>query len=220
MIVRLKYFEKAHITNETLAIGVLVILYVVGIVGITTQVHPDFILLTPLNLLISSGIVLVFHPNWNVNIILYLILAYLVGFSAELFGVQTGLLFGNYTYGRVLGPKIWETPLMIGVNWMLLSYSIGVTTNQVFPKSPWLIRGLAAALLMVGLDILIEPVAIKYDFWSWANGTPPLQNYIGWFFVSLPLLCIFTKTQGKVRNKVAVVLFSLQILFFFMLNIL
>lgn len=220
MIVKVKKWSATDITNETLAIGVLIILYLVGIVGITIPIDPNFISLTPINLLISLGIVLAFHPNWDKSILLFLIFAYFVGFGAECYGVQTGQLFGSYRYGQVLGPKIWETPLMIGVNWMLLTYCIGLTTNHLFPQSSWLFKGILAALLMVGLDILIEPVAIKYDFWSWTNGTPPLQNYIGWFLVSLPLLSIFTKTQGLVRNKVAVVLFVLQILFFAVLNIL
>lgn len=210
---------QRDIPSETIAIGVLCILYAVGIFGIAVNIHPDFILLTPVNLLVSLGIMLAFHTNWNRSIVLFLALSYLVGFGAEMFGVQTGLLFGDYAYGRVLGPKIWGTPLMIGVNWMLLAYSIGVTTNHLFPRLHWLPQGAIAALLMVGLDVLIEPVAIRYDFWTWAQGLPPLRNYIGWFLVSLPLLCIFTYTQKDVRNKVAIALFILQILFFLILNV-
>lgn len=211
---------QRSVSYDIVAISILTILYLVGIIGISLPIHPDFVLLTPLNLLISVGVMLAFHTHWNRNIILFLILSYLVGFGAEMFGIQTGLLFGDYTYGQVLGPKIWGTPLMIGVNWMLLAYSIGVTTNYLLPRWHWLSQGVIAALLMVGLDVLIEPVAIKYEFWTWAQGVPPLQNYVGWFFVSLPLLCIFSYNHKVVRNKVAIALFILQILFFLILNIL
>lgn len=206
------------IPAETAAIGMLTILYVAGIVGIATSVHSAFILLTPIHLLFSLAIMLAFHPDWNRRIAFYLVLSYIVGFGAEVYGVQTGQLFGSYVYGWVLGPKLWDTPLLIGFNWMLLSYSIGVTVNHWLSSWYWLLKGIVAALLMVGLDILIEPVAIRYDFWTWANGAPPLQNYIGWFLVSLPLLCIFAFTQTEVKNKVAVALFLLQILFFAILN--
>ncbi|MFN7119009.1 MAG: carotenoid biosynthesis protein [Saprospiraceae bacterium] len=207
-------------SKSGLAIMVLTILYIIGIVGIYKNIHPDFILLTPLNLLISLLIVLAFHSKkQDKKLRIFLVISYFAGFSAELYGVQTGQLFGEYAYGRVLGLKLWDTPLMIGVNWMLLSYSIGVTTNHLFSKWHWLFKGIIASLFMVGLDILIEPVAIRYDFWSWAQGTPPLQNYIGWFFVSLPLLSLFAKMQGEIRNKVAIALFVLQILFFFTLNL-
>ncbi len=211
---------KKTIHPETLAIGVLTILYLVGIVGVALPFHPDFVLLTPLNLLISLIIMLMFHDEWNQRIIIFLFTSYLVGFGAELFGVQTGFLFGDYQYGHVLGPKIWGTPLMIGVNWMILAYASGTIANTVLNNLHWLLRAVFAALLMVGLDVLIEPVAMRLGFWSWAGDTVPLQNYIGWFLVALPLLCIFTITLKSVRNKVAIALFILQFIFFLSLNIL
>lgn len=217
---RIGVLKKINISNQTLAISALSILYFVGIMGITLPIHPDFVLLTPINLLISLGIMLAFHNTWNRTIIYFLIIAYLVGFGAELFGVQTGLLFGDYQYGRVLGPKVWGTPLMIGVNWVILAYASGVIANALLPYQHWLLRAILAAFLMVGLDVLIEPVAMRLGFWSWANNMVPLRNYIGWFLVALPLLCIFTSTQPDAKNKVAVVLFILQVVFFSALNIL
>lgn len=95
---------------ESLAIGVLSLLYLVGIIGIITSIHPDFILLTPVNLLLSFTIMIAFHPNKDRSIYYYLLSAYLVGFSAELYGVQTGILFGEYTYGRVLVEKFGILP--------------------------------------------------------------------------------------------------------------
>lgn len=211
---------RKSVSSETLAIGILGILYLVGIVGVTLPIHPDFVMLTPLNLLTSLVIMLIFHNNWNRSIIIFLCTSYLVGFGAELFGIQTGLLFGDYQYGQVLGLKIWGTPLMIGVNWMILAYASGVIANTLLSAWHWLPRAVFAALLMVGLDVLIEPVAMRLGFWSWAGNTVPLQNYIGWFLVALPLLCIFTITQKTVRNKVAIALFILQFIFFLSLNIL
>ncbi len=200
-------------------VAILGILYTVGIFGILLPIHPDFILLTPFNLLISLGLVLYHHPDWSWKTIFFLCLAYIVGFGAELFGVQTGILFGDYQYGRVLGPKIWGTPLMIGVNWILLAYCAGVTINHIAAHWHWIAKGIVASLLMVGLDLLIEPVAIRYGFWSWAGNEVPLRNYVGWFLVALPLLCTFAILQGRIKNKVAVALFIMQFLFFLILGI-
>ncbi|MBK7870332.1 MAG: carotenoid biosynthesis protein [Saprospiraceae bacterium] len=220
MITKSKIIKKVNFNKETLAISVLSILYLVGILGIALPIHKDFALLTPFNLLISLGIMLAFHPNWDKSMMWFLLIAYLVGFFAEMFGVQTGLLFGNYEYGRVLGIKIWDTPLIIGVNWVILTYASGVIFNTLLPYQHWLIRSILAALLMVGLDILIEPVAMDLGFWSWENDIIPLRNYMGWFLVALPLLCIFNITQKHARNKVAIALFILQVIFFLVLNIL
>ncbi len=213
-------FKKKLKPAETRAISVLSILYLVGIIGIALPIHPDFIRLTPLNLLVSLGVVLAFHRNWNNTFYIFLVISYLTGFCAELFGVQTGLLFGDYTYGSTLGFKLWGTPLMIGINWVMLAYATGVLSNTLLPQQHWLLRAAVAAGFMVALDVLIEPVAMRYDFWSWKHDMVPIQNYIGWFFVALPLLCIFTMTQPAARNKVAIALFILQVIFFLALNLL
>jgi len=199
------------------SIAVLTILYIVGLVGILLPLHADFILLTPLNLLVSMGLVLWHHGNWAKPTIYYLLIVYLVGFSAELLGTQTGLLFGDYAYGPVLGPKIWDTPLMIGVNWMMLGYCAGVTSNVLLPGRTFWMRGLLAASLMVGLDVIIEPVAMAYDFWDWEASVVPFSNYVGWFLVALPLELLFAYWHKGLRNKVGVALFSLQTLFFLIL---
>jgi putative membrane protein len=215
-----RFFQALWSDRDWQFIVILAILYAVGIVGITLPLHPDFVLLTPLNLLVSTLLMLLRHPSWDRRTLLFLLIAYVVGFAAELFGVQTGLLFGDYTYGQVLGPKLWGTPLMIGVNWVLLAYAAGVLANTLLPGRHWLGRGLLAAVLMVGLDVLIEPVAIAYGFWWWEGGVVPLQNYLGWFLIALPLGVLFAVWQGHVRNKVAIALFILQVIFFAVLAVL
>jgi len=197
-----------------MGIAILLILYTVGIVGILLPIHERFIYLTPFNLLVSLGIMLYFHPHWKSATYWYLVIAYVWGFMAELLGVQTGLLFGDYAYGGVLGPKVWGTPLMIGINWMMLGYAAGILSNTLLGPLHWVLRGTLAALLMVGLDVLIEPVAIAYDFWSWGGGSIPLSNYVGWFLVAFPLECFFAYYHRATRNKVAISLFVLQVLFF------
>ena len=111
------------------------------------------------------------------------------------------------------------SPLMIGVNWVMLGYSAGVIANHLMGQAHSLLRGLFAALLMVALDVLIEPVAIRYGFWSWEGDVVPLRNYLGWFLVAFPLQSLFAFWLAEVRNKVAIALFILQILFFLILGI-
>lgn len=202
------------LSKPNLAIIYLSIIYLVGIVGILLPIHPEFIRLTPLNLLVSLGTVLLFHPQWSRSTGIALSALFVLGFFAEVFGVNTGLLFGTYRYEDVLGWKIWGTPLMLGVNWMLLGYCSGVTVNQFLPNLRWWQKGPIAAGLMVFLDLFIEPVAIEYNFWEWPGNVVPLQNYLGWYLVSLPLLSLFAYLQGQIRNKVAIALLLMQLIFF------
>ena len=202
------------LSKSTLSILILAILYLVGILGVRLNIHEDFLLLTPFNLLSSLALVLWNHPKWDTFTKVYLIICFCVGFLAEVIGVQTGLIFGSYHYGPVLGWQLWDTPLMIGVNWALLAYCSGVVVSSLVPHWHWIIKGTLSALLMVGLDVLIEPVAIRYDFWTWEQHAPPLQNFIGWFLVALPLLLLFHYQFKKINNKVAIALFIMQIIFF------
>ena len=39
---------------------------------------------------------------------------------------------------------------------------------------------LIGALLMTGLDLVIEVSAPRFDYWEFENGHVPLQNYFGW----------------------------------------
>lgn len=202
------------------AVLVLSVLYTVGVIGILLPLHPDFILLTPANLLVSTCILLWYHaPRWENRTIFFLVICYITGFLAELTGVQTGLIFGNYSYGEVLGPKISGTPLMIGVNWILLTYTAGMTANHLLPKLNPLSRAIIAASAMVALDVLIEPMAVKYGMWSWSDGHIPLKNYFGWMGIALPLQYLFAAWLGDTVNKVAMPLFICQVLFFGALNL-
>lgn len=202
-------------SGANIAILILAILYTVGIIGILLPIHPEFVRLTPINLFLSLVIVLLFHPKWNLSSIFFVALCYIIGLGAEIYGVQTGRLFGTYTYGPTLGPQIFNTPLIIGVNWVILAYCSGVVVNYLLENQHWVLRAFIASLLMVGLDILIEPVAIELGFWEWtASNTPPLQNFIGWWLIAFPLLLSFMYLCGKLKNKVAVALFCFQFVFF------
>ena len=68
--------------------------------------------------------------------------------------------------------------------------------------------------MMVFLDFFIEPVAIKYDFWSWTKIVIPFQNYIVWYIVSFLFLMLFYSSNFKKENKLAPILFIIQLIFF------
>jgi uncharacterized membrane protein len=207
------------IKKEHLYIGILTILYTVGIVGLLGDIHPQFIYLTPINLLVSTGLLLPNHPKWLRSHIIFCVLCFMCGFLSEVMGVQTGIIFGEYAYGDVLGFKIWDTPLMIGINWLMLVYASSVTANHLLKdKAHTVAKALIAAGGMVILDVLIEPVAIVYGFWEWEAEHIPLQNYLAWFVIAFVLCWLFQKMIGNIKNKVAVALFILQFVFFAILG--
>ncbi len=206
-------------SKNTLVSFILVVVYLVGVLGITFNFDERFVLLTPINLLLSLGLVFWTHPNHYTPLWKLAALCFSTGVLVEIAGVQTGLIFGDYQYGPVLGPKIWGTPLMIGVNWAMLVYCAGSTVNRLVTDLNIWIKAALGAILMTLLDVLIEPVAMELNFWNWEDNIIPLQNYIAWFFVALPLLAAYFKLLGKTSNKVAILLFILQFLFFGILQL-
>lgn len=214
-----KFSSSLLRSPENLAIAFISIIYLVGITGLSIPIHEDFVLLTPLNLLLSTGLVFYFHPVWQKKHLVGILLIYLAGWTAEYVGVNTGLLFGNYAYGPVLGPRIAHTPLMIGINWLLLSYAVASLLAWLRLSKNCLINALLGALILTGIDVLIEPVAMALDFWQWEGDTVPLQNYIGWFVVALPVMLFQFFFGLAQKNKVALALLFLQILFFAVLQV-
>jgi uncharacterized membrane protein len=206
--------------SEKTAITFMSVLYFVGTLGFALNIHPDFALLTPVNLIFSLIAALYFHRTPNTAFWLACLSICILGYMIEVAGVNTGLIFGAYKYGRVLGFKLWDTPLSVGVNWVLLVYTSSVCTNYIVKNTtPRYIKSLIAASAMVVLDILIEPVAIATDMWRWDDVAVPFQNYVGWFvsaFLLHLIMCYFTK---DIKNKVAVAVFIWQCIFFTVLNV-
>lgn len=199
--------------------GILLLFHVTGLLGLTLSQDPSFFLqFVPLNLLLTLGLLLAFQPRRTPAFWGFCVVTMLVGFFVEVVGVRTGLLFGHYEYGATLGVKWLEVPLMIGVNWLMLTYSAGILARYL--PIPDFLRAIVGALLLVGLDVCLEPVAVRYDFWSWQYDVIPLLNFKGWFLVSLILQVYFNRVDFVKRNPLVPFVYLLQLLFFFVLGML
>jgi uncharacterized membrane protein len=198
----------------------LIIIYIVGICGIAFTNSDQqllFLQLTPLNLIVTIGFTLLFHPSWSKKFIQSGLMVLLFGFFVEVIGVKTGWIFGNYWYGTTLGFQLTEVPVLIGVNWFLLVYIISAVFNKT--KNIFLFAGIAAAVMTL-LDVFIEPVAIKLDFWQWQNNVIPFQNYVAWYLISFLLFLFFRRVNGAIQNRIAIIVLAIQFLFFAILNLL
>lgn len=201
----------------SILILVIVIFYTVGTVGMMLpEYREQFLDLSFFNLLLSFTIVLLGRNKRLQHFILFLFLCFLTGMLAEWIGTKTGLLFGNYSYGENLGPKISEVPLVIGINWGILVVASASVVMRLKLNFWWSV--VASALLMTLFDVLMEPVAIKSDYWTWV-GDIPLYNYVCWFAVSLPLHYIYFRSGLAESNKVLDALFLVMSIFFIILNL-
>lgn len=193
---------------------VLVLAYVAGLIGLQIPaVAGYFKHLTALNLLATLGVLFYYHSDWRPAFYFYIALAVLMGYFVELLGVRTGYVFGGpYAYGEGLGPTLFGIPPVIGVNWLLLTYCFGSTCDRL-PIAVYM-KTVLAASSMVAFDLLVEPVAIRLDFWTWFGHPVPIQNYLGWWLVASVLLSIWYGLPFRKDNRAAALIISLQTLFF------
>jgi len=196
-----------------------VIFYFVGVVGmLNTQLQPLFFGLIPFALLLSFFALLIFHKAaFDKKTIYILLIIYLLGYFVEVIGVNTGIIFGNYIYGGGLGFKILNTPLMIGINWVMLVYC----SASIFEKMqmPVILKIIMASLLMLLYDVILENIAPIIDMWSWTSNLIPLQNYIAWFIIAFLFQSLVKFADVKIQNKIAITILTCQAIFFLVLII-
>jgi putative membrane protein len=196
------------------AIILIFLFHLIGLLGLWSQtLRPLFLQLVPWHLLLMVVIIGYAHSNVNGRFLKFAAIIFIAGFAAEWAGIHKGWLFGNYTYGETLGTKIDGVPLTIGLIWFLLIYSAGVFMQYSRIKYV-LIRVIIGAALLVLLDKLIEPVAIRLDYWHWITNTIPDKNYICWFLLSAGMLLVFEAFDFRKQNIVAAVLFIIEFMFF------
>lgn len=196
------------------------VFYSVGVLLYLFPMSRDlFLSMIPLSLLFVFTLVLIQHKHWNRQFFIFLITVYFVSYFTEVIGVKSGILFGEYVYLNSLGPKLFETPLIIGVNWIMLTYCSAAVMEYLrrrfvvdFGNGVKIVGG---ATLMVTYDVIVERVAPSMAMWSFSNGYPPAENYISWFVLSLVFHILFISLNIKPVGKPAIALFFLQMLFFF-----
>ena len=201
--------------QQHLFLFLIISMHLAGIIGLQTSWQWLFQWFTPFHILAMAGILL-WPDRADRRCLAAAGAVALATWLIEAIGVNTGLIFGAYTYGHTLGIQVAGTPLLIGVNWVLLSFAIGHLLGN-FPEHP-LVKAALAATLMVGTDVLIEPVAMAFDLWDWQDGNIPHQNYLGWWMVSFVLFAGLFQWVRFPRNVYAAWILIAQILFFLTLG--
>ena len=203
-------------TRENISIAIIWLFHLSGIIGILYGNSEWFISATPLNLSLNFALLLINCKGhkWFFPMV---VLGFLTGMITEILGVQWGWIFGDYQYGEALGYKIFGVPLLIGINWSLLTIITAAIAQQFYQNI--FMRIIIGVGLMIFLDLLIEPIAPELDFWVFDGGEAPLQNYIGWAAVALFLQAVFHYFKISIVGWFQHQLYLLQIIFFTLLLI-
>ncbi len=194
----------------------VVLMYAVGCVGL--MLVPDlFIPLSIWSLIITFFVLFQEEMNLKNGLVFFSIAA--MGWFIEYIGVHYHVPFGIYEYGDGLGIKVLDIPLVIGLNWVIVTVSSWITVDWAFSKWNKLSKILMSASLMTILDILIEPVAPHLDYWMFQLNWPPVQNYIAWFWLGLLFSALMSMLQWKRVSSTGVVVWMCQFFFFLALQL-
>jgi putative membrane protein len=113
-----------------------------------------------------------------------------VSWGMEEVGVRTGLIFGAYHYGSLLGPKLGDVPALIPLAWFMMIYPSwmvaralldGMDTKRIGGMTA---LAAVAALVMTAWDVVMDPGMAAAGNWVWEKGGAyfgvPRHNYLGW----------------------------------------
>lgn len=181
--------------KQYIAFGAVAVLAVVAVVVSALGGQRFILLLTPFYLSILAALSLMI---WEISVRKKLVMAalvILVGYLIELIGIKTGIIFGSYYYGTLMGFKLAGVPIIIGITWLVVTLSSWhIAGFGVISKAQKIIL---ASFLAVTFDIILEQFAIVYGFWVWRAGAVPILNYITWFIVSALFLSMYSYFDKK-----------------------
>lgn len=207
--------ERKKIEYSKLVLIIIIILYCIGFVVHFIDYFKSYLSELTTIFLFVIFVLIITEDQINKKFTMYILVSYLFTFSIEVLGVKTGLIFGSYNYGKNLGLKVFDVPLVIGMNWIsLLLGSIGIAS--IF-KNSIILRSILTGLLMVIFDAVIEQVSCNLDYWFWKDNLIPIQNFIAWFIISFFLSYFYFVLQPNRKLILARYNFIIQLIFFFLL---
>jgi putative membrane protein len=120
----------------------------------------------------------------------------------ESLSLRTGFPFGHYFFTDVMGPKLFQLPVLLALAYLGMGYLSWIVAAVIDGRLDRPISGsrlvtlpLLASSVMVAWDLAMDPVWANLDHaWVWRDGGAwfgvPVSNYLGW------LLTVYTFYQA------------------------
>lgn len=143
------------------------------------------------------------------NLIVFFLITWIVSNFFEALSIQMGFPFGHYYYDKLIGPRLFQVPLIIMFAYFSTGYASWILANVLLDQYSTPLKGrnlffvpIIAAFLMVMWDLCMDPLCSTLgSLWVWRDGGlyfgVPLQNYFGWFFVVYIIYQLFAFYSSK-----------------------
>lgn len=201
---------------------VYLIWFIVGLFLVGFNLIPSWLEWANSVFLILAGIVAMQYAIATFGLCKGILLTALIGistFTIEGVSAHYDIFFGSYDYTTLFPPLIAGVPIGIGFAWIVMIMAGHAMTIHI--KSV-LLRVVLAALYVVALDLLLDPVAyVVKHYWIWTSDSPyygiPFSNFAGWFIIAIvwqSMLLFVPHEQVDVPKKRAIVVFWTIVLLF------
>ena len=205
--------------KKNISIFIIWLVHISGLLGMVFYDLDFFAGYTSINLFLMSIILFANIKLNNKNQIFSLLLIFLIGMFSEFIGVNYGLIFGEYIYGNNLGFKLFGVPILIGLNWVILTVICANIASILIKNNSIIQIIILGTLLMLFMDFVMEPIAPKLDLWKFKNLVVPTSNYIGWLIISILTQTIYNIQFKQKEVKLSFNLYTAIFTFFVSLNL-
>ena len=207
------------VNKKNISIFIIWLVHISGLLGMVFYDLDFFAGHTSINLFLMSIILFANIKLNNKNQIFSLLLIFLIGMFSEFIGVNYGLIFGEYIYGNNLGFKLFGVPILIGLNWVILTVICANIASILIKNNSIIQIIILGTLLMLFMDFVMEPIAPKLDLWKFKNLVVPTSNYIGWLIISILTQTIYNIQFKEKEVKLSFNLYTAIFIFFVSLNL-
>lgn len=143
--------------------------------------------------------------GWSRSLLLLGVLAlFAVGIEAA--AIKTGFPYGHFFYNTKAGIMVGElVPISTPFAWIAIVLGSAALAVRLVKKI-WQ-QVIATVLIMICIDLLLDPVAVTLGLWYWFKPGlyygVPLINYVGWILsASVGFLIVFLCTHKRLAQDV------------------
>lgn len=126
----------------------------------------------------------VHHSGWRKGLLVLVCLS-IFALAIESVGVATGFPYGQFYYSADLGWRVFGlVPWTVPFAWIPLLLAAAGLASRVTARP--VLRMLATALILVLMDLILDPAAVHAGLWRYSAGGwyfgVPWTNFAGWMF--------------------------------------
>jgi putative membrane protein len=145
----------------------------------------------------------VYRPR---GILAFVLCCFVIGNLMENLSIGTGFPFGHYHFTDVMGPKLLQVPILLGLAYIGVGYLSWTLAGLILRRHTMITRPLLAAGVMVAWDLSMEPIwSNLVGAWTWHNGGAyfgvPVSNFLGWYLTNYLIYQSFAVWLSKARVK-------------------